>query len=100
VGLLPLPADQASYTPAQQLNQTRSVRSRLGALILHFDLHKEHHLFPSLHYRYLPVVQRLLRQRRPDLYAYTRETAAPGTRRAHELLSPTEGDRCPGPTSI
>jgi len=96
VGLLPTPADRERYSTAEQVNFSRSVRLPLSGLFLHFNLHKEHHLFPALNFQLLPKVHAALQLRRPDLVAYTEERIGAlrqRRNRAHLLLTPTAGDR-------
>ena len=98
LGLLPVPAGRDRYPPAEQVNFSRSTRTRLAWAVFYFNLHKEHHLFPGLHYRYLPLLHERLRERCPDVYAFTDEgfgRGGPGP--AHELLSPHPGDRIAPP---
>lgn len=78
------------YAPREQVHFSRTVPLPLAGFFLHFNLHKEHHLFPDLNFQLLPRAGELLRARRPDVYAFTDET--PGWRRrrlrAHEVLMP------------
>jgi fatty acid desaturase len=94
LGLLPLPAGREHYSPTDQVQFSRSVHVPLSGLLFNFNLHKEHHLFPGLSFRYLPRVRDALQSRRPDVYGFTRKTRRT-TARAHELLTPRAGD--PGP---
>jgi omega-6 fatty acid desaturase (delta-12 desaturase) len=91
VGLLPLPRGQSRYRTTEQAQFSRSVRIPAPWLFFYFNLHKEHHLFPGLPYRYLPRVRDLLRRARPDVAGFTSaDRRRPA--RAHELLTPQPGD--------
>ena len=93
VGLLPCPARQSAYRYREQINFTRSVRLPFAPLLLHFNLHKEHHLFPHLPGSRLPLVHQWLRTHRPDLLSLTDEHLGLFERRRHlRLFSPTVGD--------
>jgi fatty acid desaturase len=95
LGLLPVPAGRDRYSPRDQAQFSRSVQVPLAGLLFHFNLHKEHHLFPGLPFRYLPGVRDALRQLRPDVYGFTRQTRRHPATRAHELLTPRVGDSVP-----
>ncbi len=90
VGLAPVPAGRSRYSPREQANFSRSVPLSAAGIFFHFNLHKEHHLFPGMNFQRLPRIRELLRARRPDLYAFTDEES--GWRRrgrpVHEILSP------------
>lgn len=94
IGLASPPPDQP-HGPRHQVHWTRSVPLPASALLLHFNLHKEHHLAPGLPWHQLPALRAALMQLRPDLYAFTRQDHALLWRRdqrAHDLLTPHIGD--------
>lgn len=95
LGLEAGPGKRARYTLLEQINFARSTRLPLSTLFYHFNLHKEHHIAPSLPYHQLPKLHQQLLQRRPDLYTFTDDVPLASTRRArraHEQLSPHRGD--------
>jgi fatty acid desaturase len=95
IGLLPEPAGKQRYSPTEQVQFSRSIHLPLAGLVFYFNLHKEHHLFPGLSFRYLPRVRDALRRIRPDVYDFTMQTRRRPPARAHEFLTPRVGD--PGP---
>lgn len=95
IGLLAVPEHKPKYSYREQLNFSRTVNMPLAALLFYFNLHKEHHLAPGLNWRYLPTLNRLLRERHPEIYEFTDEDLAVARRRrmrAHDLLTPKAGD--------
>lgn len=93
VGLLPVPDDQSRYSFRDQVNFSRSVSLPFAGWFLYFNLHKEHHLFPQLSFRYLPVVHRWLKDHRSDILEFTSDDLGPLRRRRHlNLFTPTSGD--------
>jgi fatty acid desaturase len=96
IGLASAPPDQP-HGPRHQVNWTRSIPlpPLPSTLLLHFNLHKEHHLAPGLPWHQLPALHRALRSLRPDLYAFTRQDTDLLWRRdasPSDLLTPRYGD--------
>lgn len=90
------PATAGVHGPRSQTHFARSVRLPGAALVLHFNLHKEHHLAPGLHWQRLPALHAALRAARPDVYHFTDDRIRPWSRRAapaHRVLSARVGDR-------
>ena len=93
VGLLPVPRNKDRYSLREQQVFSRSVRMRWSGMLMFFNLHKEHHLFPNLPCGYLPGVHHWLRQNRPDLLDFTSEHVGIFQRRSDlRIYEPTEGD--------
>lgn len=93
VGLLPIPQHKQRYLLREQQLFSRSVRVPCAGLLMFFNLHKEHHLFPGLPCRYLPCVHDWLQQNRPDLLDFTSDHLGILQRRSDlKLYEPTEGD--------
>ena len=93
VGLLPVPRNCDRYRLREQQAFSRSVRMPCAGMLLFFNLHKEHHLFPNLPCGYLPRVHHWLCQNRPDLLDFTSEHLGILQRRSElRLYEPTEGD--------
>jgi fatty acid desaturase len=92
---LATPPPPLPHGPRHQPLWTRSVPMPRSALLLHFNLHKEHHLAPGLPWHQLPALRAALRAQRPDLYTFTRQDHALLWRRdqsALDLLTPRAGD--------
>jgi fatty acid desaturase len=90
-----LASDPEHHAPRHQLAWTRSVPLPASWLLLHFNLHKEHHLAPGLPWHRLPHLHRTLSAMRPDLYTFTRQDHALLWRRdtsAAQRLAPHRGD--------
>lgn len=86
------------YDLRSQTHFARTVRLPFAGALLHFNLHKEHHLAPGLAWQRLPALHRALAARRPDLYRFTDDRIRPWRRRrgpAHAILRATVGDRRP-----
>lgn len=93
VGLLPVPQDNDRYLLREQQLFSRSVRIPCSGMLMFFNLHKEHHLFPNLPCCYLPRVHQWLRENRPDVLEFTSEHLGILRRRSDlRLYEPTEGD--------
>ncbi|MGI9469744.1 MAG: fatty acid desaturase family protein [Rubripirellula sp.] len=93
VGLLPVPRSNERYSLREQQVFSRSVRMRCAGLLMFFNLHKEHHLFPSLPCCYLPRVHHWLQQNRPDVLGFTSEHLGVLQRRSDlRIYAPSEGD--------
>lgn len=93
VGLLPVPRNCDQYRLREQQVFSRSVRMPCAGMLMFFNLHKEHHLFPSLPCCYLPRIHHWLRQNRPDLLDFTSDHLGILQRRSDlRVYGPTEGD--------
>lgn len=95
IGLLPCGRMDATdrYRFRQQVNFSRSVQLPCSGLLLYFNLHKEHHLFPHLPCRSLPRVHQWLQTHRRDVLDFTSEHPGILQRRSDlKLFSPTTGD--------
>ncbi|MCP4781951.1 MAG: hypothetical protein GY903_14355 [Fuerstiella sp.] len=93
VGLIPVPRNSKRFRPREQQVFSRSVRIPFDSLLMFFNLHKEHHLFPHLPCGYLPRLHRWLQQNRPDVLQFTSDYLGMVKRRRDlKLYSPTVGD--------
>lgn len=95
LGLRAVEGTGAPPTPAVQTTYSRSTKMPLSGLLLHFNLHKEHHLSPGEPFWVLPALHAALRRRRPDVYAFTSSSLrwrARGHLTSTHLLTPRIGD--------
>jgi fatty acid desaturase len=93
VGLSPVPHKREQYRLREQQSFSRSVRMPCAGMLMFFNLHKEHHLFPNLPCGYMPRIHCWLRQNRPDLLDFTSEHLGILQRRSDlRVYEPTEGD--------
>lgn len=73
------------YTPLEQVQQSRSIRYALDRTHLFFGLHKEHHLFPQLHWSQLLPLHRELKTSHPELFNIEDEHLGAAVRRKGTL---------------
>lgn len=93
VGLLLGPRHNDRYRLREQQVFSRSVRMRCAGILMFFNLHKEHHLFPNLPCGYLPRVHDWLQRNRPDVLEYTSDYLGIFQRRSDlRIYEPTPGD--------
>jgi len=93
VGLIPVPRNSKRYRPREQQIFSRSIQIPFDSLLMFFNLHKEHHLFPHLPCGYLPRLHHWLQKNRPDVLQFTSDHLGIMKRRRDlKLYSPTVGD--------
>lgn len=88
------PANGKRHTYREQLHHTRSTTTKFGHMLLHFNLHKEHHLVPGEHYSLLPHLHHTLTTHAPSLYRHTTSKwrFAKRTESFAQLTAPNQGD--------